>query len=1010
MPDNGGALIAWSAGVSAIGVGFAGILAARATTPLSQNPWFISCVVIACLGFAALMFAGLALLRSWWRLRQAQRGHRNEQKQGASEVVGQLKSDAKPLPRVREVKDRALLGIHPAIPLPSEESVLSREFPLYVLRDLDPELDDWIEDHRESGGFLLLVGPAAAGKTRTAYELIQRAVGDWRLFMPGTSAQLTEYIEKSDTADNLVVWVNEVQNFLGPDGLESGIVRQMLAATRPVLLIGTIWPDRYEILTDQLSASDLTDPNRDAREILEILADRKDLAANFTSDEYQRARVLAERDPRLHEVVQNGDHGQLAAILAAAPELVRRWVTAANPYGAAILTAAVFARICGHPALLPEAVLKSLASCFLTSEQRAKIGNEGWYADALEWCRRPVRGNVTPLIPQSEVIGKIDGDSVSDVLVQHGRNDARITSQLALATPWLHLIDSASPDACVIISLIALLRPGPPRAFEEAGKKAAEAGDIPSMLNMGTVMYQRGDTAQAEFWFARAAATGNPLAMTHVANFLIDIGKKLEAEIVLRKSADLKFPPAMDALSELLKDRGDAAEAEDWLRRAAVMHYPPAMLSLAMLLHHRGEKPEAEEWAREAAQAGDVEAMAFLGVILSERGEKTEAEAWLRKAARFRYPDRAGLFGHPIAMTELGSILLARGEREEAEFWWRQSARGGEHRAMTYLGALLKDRGEITEAERLWRKAAEEGSELSANNLGTLSHERGDKSQAERWWRKAADAGLAMSMAALAGLLNERGETQEAEEWWHRAAEGGSTHAMVYVGAQCEEAEETAQAERWWRKAADLGDATAMNLLGNLLQERGEEEQAEGLWLKAAHAGNSDAAVNLGQLYHGRGEVSEAEKWWRKAATSGNPAGMSNLAGVVLLERESDEAESLLRKAVEMGDSNGMSNLAVLLKERGEAAEAEPLARKAVAAGHSGAMANLGVWLQERGEMTEAERWLRESADMGHPRGMYYLGKLLYGRGESAEAEMWRQRAVAKRPDGEWPEYSDGAA
>lgn len=1006
MDGRTGRSAAWGVAAAVFGAG------AFTTWPVAvaPKPTFPIWPTYLFAGLGALaLYMCFATIWGWWPTRRSGRGSADADRSAA--VVREPESHAKLLRRVREVKDRALLGIHPAIPLSSEESTLSPEFPLYVPRDLDPELEGWIEDHRESGGFLLLVGPAAAGKTRTAYELIQRTVGDWQLFMPGIAAQLAEYIKNTDSTENLVVWLNEVQNFLGPDGLESGIVRQMLAATRPVLLIGTIWPDRYDTLTAQPSASDLTDPNRDARELLGILADRKDLVANFTPDEYQRARVLAERDPRLHEVVQNEDNGQLAAMLAAAPELVRRWVTATNPYGAAILSAAVFARACGHPALLPETVLKTLASCFLTSEQRARLENEDWYAGALEWCRRPVRGNVTPLIPQSEVIGKIDGDLVSDVLVQHGRHDARITDQLALEASWLQLIDSASADACTVISLVALLRPGPPRAFEEAGKKAAEAGDIPSMLNMGTVMYQRGDTAQAQFWFTKAAATGNPVALTHVGNFLIEIGNKSEAEIMLQKAAELNFPPAMNALSELLKDQGDAAEAEGWVRRAAVTHYPPAMLSLAMLLHFRGEKPEAEDWARKAAQAGDTQAWAFLGVILSERGEKTEAETWLRKAARFKYPDRAGTFGHPIAVTELGSILLARGESEEAEFWWRQSARIGELRAMTYLGTLLKDREEIAEAEKLWRKAAEEGSELSANNLGTLSYERGDKSQAERWWRQAADGGVAMSMAALAGLLNERGETQEAEEWWRKAAEAGNAYAMTVVGAECEEAGETAQAEWWWRKAVDLGDATAMNLLGNLLQERGEEESAEDLWLKAAHAGNSDAAVNLGKLLHGRGEASEAEEWWRKAASSGNVAGMSNLAGV-LLERDSDsdEAESLLRKAVEMADSNGISNLAVLLKERGEAAEAERLARKAVAAGHSGAMANLGAWLQERGEMTEAELWLRNSADTGHPRGMYYLGKLLHGREEYAEAEIWRQRANAKRPDNEWPEYTDGAA
>jgi hypothetical protein len=261
------------------------------------------------------------------------------------EHAGRLR---KPLLRVCEVSDRALLGIHPAIPLAGAELALSQDFPLYISRDIDPELDAWISSHRVSGGFLLLVGPAAAGKTRTAYELIHRTVGDWRMFMPTSAAQLTEYIESTDDTDALVVWLNEIQNFLGPDGLTSAIVRRMLAQTRTVNLIGTIWPDRYEALTES-SGSRPTDPNRDAREILGMLADRKDLLTKFTADEYQRASALADRDPRIAEVVRHADRGELTAMLAAAPELLRRWVAATNQYGAAVISAAVFARLCGHP-------------------------------------------------------------------------------------------------------------------------------------------------------------------------------------------------------------------------------------------------------------------------------------------------------------------------------------------------------------------------------------------------------------------------------------------------------------------------------------------------------------------------------------------------------------------------------------------------------------------------------------------------------------------------------------
>jgi tetratricopeptide (TPR) repeat protein len=70
LTDNRGAVTAWSAGVSGVAATFAGVLASRATTPLSQNPWFIICVVIACLTFAILLGVGFLGLISWWRSRE----------------------------------------------------------------------------------------------------------------------------------------------------------------------------------------------------------------------------------------------------------------------------------------------------------------------------------------------------------------------------------------------------------------------------------------------------------------------------------------------------------------------------------------------------------------------------------------------------------------------------------------------------------------------------------------------------------------------------------------------------------------------------------------------------------------------------------------------------------------------------------------------------------------------------------------------------------------------------
>jgi hypothetical protein len=242
------------------------------------------------------------------RLAQRDRAHELEQAVGGRE---------KGLPLAGEVTDRALLGIHPSIPLPpGADPSLAADLPLYIPRDLDADLRAWVTAHRESGGFLLLAGPAASGKTRCAYELVHDMLAEWPMFMPSTAAQFTGYFEASPSTSKLVVWLNETQRFLGSNGLTAGTVRQILARPRPVIIVGTIWPRNYDALTG-MALTALGDSSEDAREILAVLAQRKDLTPVFSTAERKRARSLATRDPRIAEATETGG-SHLAETLAAA--------------------------------------------------------------------------------------------------------------------------------------------------------------------------------------------------------------------------------------------------------------------------------------------------------------------------------------------------------------------------------------------------------------------------------------------------------------------------------------------------------------------------------------------------------------------------------------------------------------------------------------------------------------------------------------------------------------------
>src|ERR1700691_3646135 len=139
---------------------------------------------------------------------------------------------------------------------------------------------------------------------------------DWSLLMPATAGQLTTYIHSTPAAAKLVIWLNEIQGYLGPGGLTAAVIRRILAGPRPVLIVGTIWPERYDALAavpapaagdgDHAAGLAQHDPGSHAREILTILAHRVDLLPAFTPAERRRARSLATQAARIAEALAQG--------------------------------------------------------------------------------------------------------------------------------------------------------------------------------------------------------------------------------------------------------------------------------------------------------------------------------------------------------------------------------------------------------------------------------------------------------------------------------------------------------------------------------------------------------------------------------------------------------------------------------------------------------------------------------------------------------------------------------
>ena len=100
----------------------------------------------------------------------------------------------------------------------------------------------------ERGGFVLLVGGSSVGKTRCAAEAVKALLPDWWLVHPADPAEVAALAPAP--SPRTVVWLDELQRYLdGEHGLTGGVVRALLNAPDPAVIIGTLWPDRYTAYT-----------------------------------------------------------------------------------------------------------------------------------------------------------------------------------------------------------------------------------------------------------------------------------------------------------------------------------------------------------------------------------------------------------------------------------------------------------------------------------------------------------------------------------------------------------------------------------------------------------------------------------------------------------------------------------------------------------------------------------------------------------------------------------------
>jgi hypothetical protein len=808
-------------------------------------------------GALGVLLAGVGLLLGLLQRRSERRSAEREEAErtGAAQAAREallahswVDETTHWLPVVSDVHNPIALGVHPAADLSDPDTSaemgvaglrgLPSRVPVYVPRDLDAKLDTALARALAQGGLVLLHGDSTAGKSRTAFEAMRRLPGRLWLLVPRQRGSLRALLDGGIKLRDVIVWLNDLERYLGVDGLDVGLLRRLISGDRRVLVLATMRAREYNLRSPERERdhSGLEgDVLRTDRELLDQ-AVTLEVQRQFSKAELQQARERA-WDPRIADALTHADQYGLAEYLAAGPRLWTRWRNGRavdNPVeervGAAIVAAALDCRRAGFNRPVPIDLLRLLCPdpAYLDRPAATRL-TPALFEKGMEWATTPVQATSALLTPDK------DGYMAFDYLVDTLQNDPN--GPAIPRSVWERLLAVLRPMDIVELGVSAY-EAGQWEIAERAWRKADAAEDFVSLPD------QRGSPKQG------VTVT---FVNTHRPKFLLGL---------------------------LARQRGDLAEAERWYRQAADEGSLAAANNLGFLAWERGDLAEAERWYRQAATARYPVAEHNLGVLARGRGELEEAERWWHRAA-------AG--SHHDAEDNLGVLLAERGDLKEAEEWWRRAADAGNHDAEMRLGVLARERGDLKEAERWYRQAAEGGNHDAENNLGFLAWEQGDLAEAERWYRQAATAGHSVAENNLGVLARDRGELEEAERWWRRAAAGGQHDAEDNLGVLARGRGELEEAERWWHRAAEAGHHDAENNLGLLAQDRADLKEAEEWWRRAAGS-HHDAENNLGVLLAERGDLKEAEEWWRRAAEAGHHDAKTNLR--ILLQRPGSAAES----------------------------------------------------------------------------------------------------------------------
>ncbi|MER5524476.1 hypothetical protein ABT075_07640 [Streptomyces sp. NPDC002677] len=395
--------------------------------------------------------------------------------------------------------------------------------PEYIPRDIDPEVRKALSRISDAGGVVLLTGASTAGKTRCAYEAMTTVLPDHLLVVPPHITDLadavTEAVRAARSGTRCVLWLNDMEQYLRPDGLTLADIRALRAAHTVVL--GTM---RSRI--------------RDGHPSHELirLAEEFEVVRLWSQQEVGRVRdhLRSRPDARLRLALEQAEDFGIAETLATGPQLWRELLHASvvdgHPRGAALVWTAIDLALAGLTEPQPCDLLRTLHERYLPGRNKQLIGPESFDA-ALSWATSPRDAVTRLLVPEG------DGLRPFDYLLDAHLRDRGPSADLIPDEIWEVVLAHALKKHHRFSIALAAHANDRMDVARRALQPLADAEDVDTFRTLG-LLYERSDTEEAIRWLQRAIDAGDVLSIRLMGNLHFRKQDRRAAGLWYRRAAE----------------------------------------------------------------------------------------------------------------------------------------------------------------------------------------------------------------------------------------------------------------------------------------------------------------------------------------------------------------------------------------------------------------------------------------------------------------------------------------